>query len=150
MKTRRRTVTVLAALLAATVAAVFPASSRAQDHKPDQSLHITRGGSVLDHPDRGKLVGVCGTDPTREVLICDISNGLLDWTVTQVVLTVSCSPCGANNTGYYRAPVAIEPLKTERVSVTLGLQLPPDKAVGATAVPDWGWLIVSARGYRAQ
>lgn len=150
MKTSNRTVKALAVLLAATVASVLPASALAQDSKPDQGLHITRGGTIQDHPDRGKLRGECGTDTTRTLLICDISNGLLDWTVTQVILTVYCSECGPNNTGYYRAPVSIEPLKTERVSLSLGLQLPPDKVVGPTTVPAWGWQLVSARGFRAK
>jgi hypothetical protein len=108
----------------------------------EQDLRITFGGFVENHPEGGKLGGVCGTDDTRNVLNCDIYNGLLDWTVTEITLLVTWSPYGDDDKRYYRVPVSIEPLKTERVSVRLGLQLPPDDR--------WGFQIMSARGSTAR
>jgi hypothetical protein len=47
-----------------------------------------------------------------------------------------------------RVRVSIVPLRTERVSVRLGLQLPPDDVVGTRTLAHWAWLIASARGHR--
>lgn len=148
MKASRRTTIFLVPLLALAFACVLPASSLAQDKKAEQDLRITFGGFVENHPERGELGGVCGTDNTRNVLNCDIYNGLLDWTVTEITLVVTWSPYESENKRYYRVPVSIEPLKTDRVSVRLGLQLPPDDMVGTRTMKHWAWLIANARGYR--
>ncbi len=146
MKAGGRAVTVLVPLFALTFAWVLPASSLAQEKKPEQDLRITFGGFLENHPEGGKLNGVCGTDDTRNVLNCDIYNGLLDWTVTEIILAVIWSPYGDDDKRYYRVHVSIEPLTTERTTVSLGLQLPPDDMVGH----HWHWLIASARGYRVK
>jgi hypothetical protein len=57
-----------------------------------QELRVTSGGFIENHPERGKLDGVCEADPTRNVLNCDIHNGLLDWTVTEIIIGVRWSP----------------------------------------------------------
>ena len=125
--------------------AVFPASALAQEKNADQDLRITLGGHIEDRPESGKLAGVCGTDNTRNVMNCDIYNGLLDWRVT--VFAVVWSPYGDDNRRYYRVHVSIEPLKTEHMSVRLGLQLPPDDVVEDRMIRHWSWLIAKARGH---
>jgi hypothetical protein len=129
-----------------TLALLLPASSWAQDKNAEQDLRITVGGFVEDHPEGGKLAGVCATDNTRNVLNCDIHNGLSDWTVTEITLTLTWAPYGNDNKRYYRVPVSIAPLNTEAVSVRLGLQLPPDDVVGTRTMTHWAWLIAGARG----
>ncbi len=128
--------------------AILAASALTQEKKADQDLRITFGGFVGDHPEGGKLEGICGPDDTRSALDCDIYNGLVDWTVTEIVLAVVWSPYEDENKRYVRVSVSIEPLKTERVSVRLGLQLPPDTVLGARPMKHWGWQIMGARGYR--
>lgn len=148
MKASGSAARVLVPLLALAFVWVLPTSPLAQDKKAEQDLRITVGGFPQDRPEGGKLAGVCGTDSTRNVLNCDIYNGLLDWTVTEIILAITWSPYGDDDKRYYRVRVSIEPLKTERVSVRLGLQLPPDDMVAAGTMKHWAWLIKSARGYR--
>ena len=150
MKASAKAVKALAPLFALAFAWVLPASLLAQDKKPEQDLRITVGGFVEDHPEGGKLEGVCGTDYTRNVLDCDIYNGLLDRTVTEIMLVVVWSPYGDDNKRFYRVRVSIEPLKTEHVSVRLGLQLPADDVVKPGKITHWKFLIASARGYRVK
>ena len=121
----------------------------AQGRGTAQDLHITLGGFVENHPEGGKLDGVCDTDHTRNVLHCDLYNGLRDWTVTEITLRLTWSPYDNDSKRYYRVPVSIEPLNTERVSVRLGLQLPPDEGVGTRTMTHWEWLIENARGHLA-
>jgi hypothetical protein len=146
MKASSRSVKVHVAFLALAFIWVLPASPLAQDKKAEQDLRITFGGFVENHPEGGQLGGVCGTDTTRNVLNCDIYNGLLEWTVTEITLAVTWSPYRDDDKRYYRVRLSIESLKTERVSVRLGLQLPPDDVVGTRTMKHWAWLIAGARG----
>ncbi len=125
----------------------LPFAALAKEKYVDQDLHITFGGFVEKHPEGGKLGGVCGPDIKRDVLTCDIYNGLLDWTVTEIILAVTWSPYSDDDKRYYRVRVSIKPLKTEHVSVRLGMQLPPDTAIGTNTSRHWSWLIANARGY---
>jgi hypothetical protein len=84
--------------------------------KADRDLRITLGGFVENHPEGGTLNGVCGTDNTRNVLNCDIHNGLLNWTVTEVTIGLTWIPYGDDDKSYFREVVSIEPLKTGQVS----------------------------------
>jgi len=127
--------------------AVFPASAFAQEKNADQDLRITLGGYVQGDPEGGQLGGVCEPDNTRNALDCDIYNGLLDWSVTEITLALVWSPYRDDNKRYYRVSVSIEPLKSERLDVRLGLQLPPDDVVGTRTSKHWAWQIVGARGY---
>lgn len=124
-----------------------------KDKQAEQDLRITFGGFVEDHPEGGKLEGVCGTDYTRNVLNCDIYNGLLGWTVTEFTIVVTWSPYKDEDKRYYRTPLRIEPFATERCTIRLGVQLPPDEYPryrGRTfpAIRHWSWLIASAKGHR--
>ncbi len=144
-----RRVAVLVALGAVVLAGSLASAADRQESNADQDLRITLGGFVQDHPEGGKLGGGCGPDDTRNVLVCDIYNGLLGWTVTEVLLGVEWSPHGDDDKRFYRVSVSIEPLTTERVSVRLGLQLPPDRqlAPGTRPIRSWHWLIMNARGH---
>ncbi len=118
---------------------------------PDRDLPITYGGFIENHPERGELNGVCGTDDTRNVLNCDIYNGLLDWTVTEITFVVTWAPYNDDDKRYYRETVSIPPLKTGQVSIRLGMQLPIDSVMKYRAQPPtrlkhWSWLIAGARG----
>lgn len=118
---------------------------------PPQDLRITSGGFVESHPERGTLHGVCETDATRTVLNCDIHNGLLDWTVTEITIGVTWSPHEDDDKRYFRESVSIEPLMTSQVSVRLGLQLPLDDVIKSRSLPPkrmkhWSWLIADAKG----
>jgi hypothetical protein len=122
---------------------------------PPQDLHVTSGGFIENHPERGTLHGVCESDATRNVLNCDIHNGLLDWTVTEITIGVTWSPYKDDDKGYFRERVSIEPLMTSRVSVRLGLQLPPDDVVKPRgrppkAIKHWSWLVAEAKGVPLQ
>jgi hypothetical protein len=118
---------------------------------PSQDLRITSGGFIENHPERGTLHGVCETDATRNVLNCDIHNGLWDWTRTEITIGVTWSPPTDDDKGYFRERISIEPLMTSQVSVRLGRQLPPDDIVKSRGLPPktmkhWSWLIADAKG----
>ncbi len=127
-------------------------SEKPKDAKPkDQELPITVGGFIENHPERGTLNGVCGTDATRNVLNCDIYNGLLDWTVTEITLGVTWAPYNDDDKRYYRESVSIESMKTSQVSIRLGLQLPLDDVIrrrnrAPVTMNHWSWLITGAKG----
>ena len=117
----------------------------------DQELQITAGGFIENHPERGALQGVCVVDQNGNVLNCDIYNGLLDWTVTEITLGVTWFPYNEGDKRYYREAVSIEPMKTRHVSIRLGLQLPQDEKIkrrwkSPTTIGHWSWLITSAKG----
>lgn len=121
----------------------------------EQDLRITLGGFQEGHPDEGTVEGVCTPDLTRTMLDCDIYNGLVGRAVTELKLVITWSPYKEGDKRFYSQRVSIEPLKTEHVSIRLGLQLPPDdppfmrrgRRVGPR-LQHWGWLIASAKGHR--
>jgi len=121
-----------------------------------QELRITLGGFIDNHPDRGSLKGVCGTDATRNVLNCDIYNGLLDWRLTEITLMVTWWPYNDDDKRYYREVVSIEPLKSGQVSIKLALQLPLDDVIkrrdagSPVTMKHWNWLIAGAKGLPAR
>lgn len=122
----------------------------------DSDLRITFGGFREGHPDEGKLGGVCSPDLTRNILDCDIYNGLEGWTVTEVTVLITWAPPNEDNKRNFVERVSIAPLTSERVSIRLGLQLPDDTQLIVRGRPlgkpvsHWGWQIVSAKGHRTK
>jgi hypothetical protein len=124
-----------------------------QEYDPD--LRITFGGFREGHPDEGKLDGVCTLDVTRTVMDCDIHNGIVGWTVSEITLVVTWSPYNDDDKRYYSEHVAIDPQKTQHVTIRLGRQLPLDTQLrnnkGVAIGPPqqhWGWNLVSAKGHQ--
>jgi hypothetical protein len=142
---------VLASSGCANQAAPTPHESLTQE----QVLPLTFGGFLKDGPEAEQVQGVCGTDDTRNLLNCDIYNGLPGWTITEVTLVITWSPYEKENVRYYQVPIVIEPRTTEHVTVRLGLQLPPDDILklprGKVARSSrWHWQNAGAKGYPAK
>jgi hypothetical protein len=97
-----------------------------------------------------KIDGVCGTDETRNVLNCDIHNGLQDWRVTELVIRVTWAPYSEDDVRDFRQRISIAPLTTETIHVRLGAQLPTDTYLLGKADSHWSWLVVNAKGVPAQ
>lgn len=154
MKHTIAAVAILTLVLAGCQEAPRPDERKTVSTKTDQDLRITLGGFAENHPESGTLNGVCGTDNTRNVLNCDLHNGLLNWTVTEVTIGVTWTPYGDNEKSYFREAVSIEPLKTGQVSIRLGTQLPSDTYLrfrnkAPVATQHWSWLIANAKGVPA-
>jgi hypothetical protein len=144
-------VTLLILVLTGCHTAPRPEEKKVVTAQSPQGMSITLGGFVENHPEGGTLNGVCGTDDTRNVLNCDIHNGLLKWTVTEVTIGVTWSPYKDDDVSYYRETVSLEPLKTAQVSLRLGTQLPPDTFItlknrAPITTKHWSWLIANAKG----
>jgi hypothetical protein len=92
--------------------------------KPEQELAITFGGFVQNGPEDERLDGVCGTDATRNVVNCDIHNGLMDWDITEVTFQIVRD--GDDSQHYYRERLQIAPLQTGHATMRLGMQIAPD------------------------
>ena len=109
---------------------------------------------MRDGPEDQLLDGVCGTNATRNVLECDVHNGLMGWYVTEI--TVQVMRTGDEERHYYRERVSIVPLRTVHVAIRLGMQLPPDDYIKVRGRPGgqsrtrWSWLIVKASGIPAE
>jgi hypothetical protein len=120
--------------------------------EPNHDLKITFGGFIQNGPEDQLLNGVCGTEATRNVLNCDVHNGLVDWNIREVTFQVI--PTGDSEQHYYRERTSIAPLQTERVSIRLGMQLPRDEYIkflgqpGGQSLSHWSWLIVGTKGKR--
>ena len=118
--------------------------------EPEQDLKITYGGFIQNGPQDQLLDGVCGTDATRNNVDCDVHNGLMGWSVTEV--TFQIIRIGDDQQHYYRERVSIAPLQTQHVSIKLGMQLPADDYIkyrgkpGGQTLSQWSWLIVGAKG----
>src|ERR1035437_8915361 len=56
--------------------------------EPEQDLKITYGGFIQNGPEDQLLDGQCGSDAMRNVLKCDVHNGLMDWNITEVTFQV--------------------------------------------------------------
>lgn len=85
---------------------------------------------------------------------CDIYNGS-DWVITEVTFVVTWAPYQDDDKRLYRVTGNIEPLKTEKLNFSLGIQLPADdvfpiRGKAARVLSHWGWAIDSAKGYRAK
>ena len=64
------------------------APDTAKTSEQEQDLVITFVGFIKDGPEAEKLEGVCGTGYTRNVLNCDVYNGLLSWNVIQLTFEI--------------------------------------------------------------
>jgi hypothetical protein len=115
----------------------------------EQTLRLTYGGFIQGGPENQRLDGVCGADSNRNAIECDIYNGLPDWNVTELMLRVSWQPYGDNDVRDYRQRVSIAPFTTQKVSVTLGAQLPNDTWIGRERISHWTWMVAGAKGVRA-
>lgn len=148
---------VLVAVLSILALAVFACSSSTHESRTqaEENLQLTFGGFPVGHPEEGKIEGVCTPNPARNALNCDIYNGLTDWDVTEVRIAVTWAPYDGENKRFFNERVSIASLQTERISIRLGLQLPPDSQLmnnrGLPMGPPlehWGWTPVSAKGHR--
>lgn len=98
--------------------------------------------------------GICTPEPTRSSLSCDVYNGS-DWAITEVTFVVTWSPYQDDDKRLYRVPAFVEPLKTEALKFSLGIQLPPDDVIpirgrSPRTLSHWSWAIDSAKGYHAK
>jgi hypothetical protein len=123
--------------------------------KQEQPLPLTFGGFLKDGPEAERVGGVCGTDYTRNLLNCDIYNGLPGWIITEITLVVTWAPYEKNDSRYYQIPIIIEPRMTEHVTLRLGLRLPPDDVFKlphgkVQTSSHWHWQTVGARGRPAK
>jgi len=121
----------------------------------DVDLQLTIGGFRSGHPYEGELNGVCTPDAARTSVDCDVYNGMAGWSIREITIVVTWSPYAQNDKRYYSERVFIDPQKTERVTIRLGLQLPLDiqlrnKRGIAIGPPSqhWGWNLVGAKGHR--
>jgi hypothetical protein len=131
------------------------ASTPRSEVSDEQVLPITFGGFLKNGPENETLDGVCGTDDSRNLLTCDIHNGLSGWTITEVTLAVTWAPYGDGDKRYFRVPVTIQPEQSEHVAVRLGLQLPPDDVLNlgsrkGQTLQHWGWQTIGAKGRPAK
>ena len=109
-----------------------------QEVKREQVLPLTLAGFLKDGPKAEKIEGVCGPNITRNLLNCDIYDGLPAWTITEVTLFVSWWPYKEDNRRFH-VPITIKPLTTQHVTVRLGLQLPPDDVRFKLPHKRWSW-----------
>jgi hypothetical protein len=119
--------------------------------EPEQDLTITFGGFIQNGPQDQLLDGQCSRNVTRDVLQCDIHNGLMNWNITEITFQVMRPSDPQNENHYYREPVSIASLQTETITIKLGMQLPADtyfkKRNGEVdTFTHWSWLIVGAKG----
>jgi hypothetical protein len=129
--------------------------------KREQELPLTFGGFLKGSPEDERLDGVCGPDPSRNVVECDIYNGLPGWRITEITIKVVIlpsfkeRPSASNNwdAKQYRVPVEIRPMMAEHIAVRLGLRIPPDeysargKGKGPVNLERWSWQLTGAKGY---
>lgn len=151
----------LFALLAASLALGFlacvertPSRDKGPKVGPEQDLNITFGGFMQNGLQDQLLDGHCASDTTRNVLKCDIHNGLMGWRITEVTFQVIRA--GDNQQHFYREQVSIAPLQPEHVDIRLAMDLPPDSQFKVHGQPygkpqsHWSWLIVRALGKPAK
>ena len=140
----RKTVVLTSALAVIAISGCVNTSAPAHENaKLEQVLPLTLGGFLKDGPETEKIQGICETNDTRDLLNCDIYNGLPGWIISEVTLVVvngGLSGWENDKARPFRVPVVIHPLTTEKVSVKLGLQLPMR----------WSWQNVGAKGHPAK
>ena len=55
---------------------------------PEQDLVITFGGFLQNGPEDQLLDGQCQANPAKDVLQCDMHNGLMKWNITEITFQV--------------------------------------------------------------
>jgi hypothetical protein len=130
-----------------------PLTEKSKTKAPsDEDLRLTLGGFRENHPDEGEIGGTCTPDSARLILECDVHNGLVGWTVTDLTFVVTWSPYKDSDKGYYEKKIFLEPFQAKRVSLILGHQLPRDTRLKLRTYvgpleSHWGWSIVGAQGH---
>jgi hypothetical protein len=127
-----------------------PSAESIPKPKPEQDLAITFGGFVQNGPEDQLLDGQCQANPARDVLLCDMHNGLMKWNITEITFQVIRTGDREDERHYYRQRIAIAPLQTETVTIKLGMQLPADTQVSIKGrapktLTHWQWLVVGAK-----
>jgi hypothetical protein len=127
------------------------ASSAKPEPEPEQDLAITFGGFIQNGPEDQLLDGQCSANLSRDVLQCDIHNGLMKWNVTEITFQVIRTGDPDNEHHYYRERASIASLQTETITIKLGMQLPADtyfkmRNGEVKNMRHWQWLIVGAKG----
>jgi hypothetical protein len=112
--------------------------------KQEQILPITLGGFLQNGSEKEQVRGVCEPDETRNLLSCDLYNGLRGWTISKLTIAVVWPAYKNESKREYSIPITIAPLTTEHVTFRLGLQLPPDEILkfpdGTVSVSKrWHW-----------
>ncbi|HLK34687.1 MAG TPA: hypothetical protein VKT29_16450 [Terriglobales bacterium] len=128
-----------------------PASNPISKPQVEQNLPITLGGFIQNGPEGQLLDGQCRPNLTRDVLQCDIHNGLVPWNITEITLQIIRTGDAENEHHYYRERLSIASLQTETVTIKLGMQLPADTRLSfrggqTSTMSHWQWLIVGAKG----
>ena len=147
----KATVLVVPLLLCLACTDSAPTAEPTPKPKSEQELVITFGGFLQNGPEDQLLDGQCGANPTREVLQCDMHNGLMKWNITEITFQVIRAGDREDERHYYRQRISITPLQTETVTIKLGMQLPADTQVlikgrAARTLTHWQWLVVGAKG----
>jgi len=112
----------------------------------ERDLKITLGGFLKGGNEQQTIDGVCGTEPARNVVNCDIYNGLPNWKLTEVVICITWYPYSESEIRYFRQRVSIFPLTTASLSMRIGAQLPADTSIFGKTQQHWSWLVFSAKG----
>lgn len=128
-----------------------PASNPIPKPQIEQNLTITLGGFIENGPEDQLLDGQCRPNLTRDVLQCDIHNGLIPWNITEITFQVIRTGDPENEHHYYRERVSIASLQTATVTIKLAMQLPADTRLTfrgrqTSTMTHWEWLIVGAKG----
>lgn len=119
----------------------------------EEDLPITFGGFIQNGPEDQKVDGQCKPNFARDLLSCDIHNGLIPWNITELTFQIIRDTDPENEHHYYRERVSIGPLQTETVVIKLGMQLPADtqtrlRGRKPVITDHWHWLVVGAKGTR--
>jgi hypothetical protein len=120
----------------------------------EQDLPITYGGFLQDGPENEVLDGVCAPGDDRSVLVCDVHNGFVQWTLTEITFKVVNNFAREDEPQHlYRERLVLASLQSAHIVLRLGMMLPPDTYLRdrhGTPVSDrmshWGWLIIGAKG----
>lgn len=142
-------------LLASLACETAPSIDSNPKPNPEQDLAITYGGFIKDGPENELLDGQCAESVARDVLRCDIHNGLMKWKVTEITFQVIRHGDKDGEQHYYRERISIVPLQTETVTIKLGMQLPADTRIAIRGRPvqtlnHWSWLVVGAKGQQTE
>lgn len=108
-------------------------------------------GGLQNGPQDELLNGQCSPNLSRDVLQCDIHNGLMKWNITEITFQVIRGGDPENEHHYYRERASIASLQTETITIKLGMQLPADtyfkeRSGQVDTFTHWSWLIVGAKG----
>lgn len=108
-----------------------------QKPEPEQDLTITFGGFIQNGPQDELLDGQCRPNATRDVLQCDMHNGLIKWNITEITFQVTRTGDRDDERHYYRERISIAPLQTETVTIKLGMELPRDTRLFGQPQSHW-------------